>query len=251
MWENIRTEVESLIMEDLQLKSYLHPLVLNHENIVSSVVNILARKLRCDPLPQSELEEIMLDAMSSAPAVAGCLEQDISQYVKKDPACLHYSTPLLFYKGFLSIAAYRAANRLWLMNRKTIALYIQSLCSEVFGVDIHPAATIEGGVMIDHATSVVIGETCTIESGVSLFQGVTLGGRGYETGKRHPNIKKDATIYSSSSVLGNVTIGEKAIVAAGSMVLKNVDSNTTVAGIPAVEISNEMRVIENKEENGD
>jgi len=118
-----------------------------------------------------------------------------------------------------------------------MALFFQNRSSEVFGIDIHPAADIAGGVMIDHGTGVVIGETSVIESQVSIFQGVTLGGRGYETGKRHPNIKKGATIFASSTILGDITIDEKAIVAAGSLVLKDVKKETTVAGIPAKEVN--------------
>ena len=116
-----------------------------------------------------------------------------------------------------------------------MALFLQNRASEVFGVDIHPAATIAGGVMIDHATGVVIGETSDIEKGVSIFQGVTLGGKGFESGKRHPNIKQGATVFAASTVLGNITVGRNSIVAAGSLVLHNVDDNKTVAGVPAQE----------------
>ena len=118
-----------------------------------------------------------------------------------------------------------------------MALFLQNRASEVFGVDIHPAAQIAEGVMIDHGTGVVIGETSVIEANVSIFQGVTLGGRGFSSGKRHPNIKTGASIFASSTILGDITIGERAVVAAGSLVLKDVAANTTVAGIPAKIIS--------------
>jgi serine O-acetyltransferase len=114
-----------------------------------------------------------------------------------------------------------------------MALFLQNRASEVFGVDIHPAAQIKGGVMIDHATGVVIGETSQIDENVSIFQGVTLGGRGTEDGDRHPKIKSGVSIYASSTILGNITIGKNSVVAAGSLVLKDVDSDTTVAGVPA------------------
>jgi serine O-acetyltransferase len=162
---------------------------------------------------------------------------DIVFFVENDPACKFLSTPLLFYKGFQGLAAYRSSNILWKAKRHTMALFIQNRSSEVFGVDIHPAAKIGGAVMIDHATGVVIGETCEIESGVSIFQGVTLGGKGFESGKRHPNIKKGASIFAASTILGDITIGEGAIVAAGSLVLKDVPEKTTVAGVPAKIIS--------------
>lgn len=131
-----------------------------------------------------------------------------------------------------------------------MALFFQNRASEVFGIDIHPAAQIAGGVMIDHGTGVVIGETSVIESQVSIFQGVTLGGRGDEVGKRHPNIKRGATIFASSTILGDITIGEKAIVAAGSLVLKDVKKETTVAGIPAKEV-NKLNILNKSWDPGD
>ena len=114
-----------------------------------------------------------------------------------------------------------------------MALFFQNRASEVFGVDIHPAAEIKGGVMIDHATGVVIGETSKIDKNVSIYQGVTLGGKGFEEGDRHPKIQSGVSIFASSTVLGNITIGQNAKVAAGSLVLKDVEAETTVAGIPA------------------
>ena len=154
-------------------------------------------------------------------------------FKENDPACDYYSTPILFYKGYQGLATYRAANCLWKNNRHTMALFFQNRASEIFGVDIHPAAEIKGGVMIDHATGVVIGETTTIDENVSIYQGVTLGGKGFEIGDRHPKIKSGVSIFASSTVLGNITIGKNAKVAAGSLVLKDVEAETTVAGIPA------------------
>ena len=147
--------------------------------------------------------------------------------------CKYFSTPILFYKGFQGLATYRAANCLWNDDRHTMALFFQNRASEVFGVDIHPAADIKGGVMIDHATGVVIGETSKIDKNVSIYQGVTLGGKGFEVGDRHPKIESGVSIFASSTILGNITIGKNAKVAAGSLVLKDVDPDTTVAGIPA------------------
>jgi len=158
---------------------------------------------------------------------------DIVFFKDHDPACKYFSTPILFYKGFQGLATYRAAHCLWNNDRHTMALFFQNRASEVFGVDIHPAAEIKGGVMIDHATGVVIGETSKIDENVSIYQGVTLGGKGFEIGDRHPKIKSGVSIFASSTVLGNITIGKNAKVAAGSLVLKDVEAETTVAGIPA------------------
>ena len=161
------------------------------------------------------------------------LIKDLVFFKDHDPACDYYSTPILFYKGYQGLATYRAANCLWKNKRHTMALFFQNRASEIFGVDIHPAADIKGGVMIDHATGVVIGETTTIDENVSIYQGVTLGGKGFDTGDRHPKIKSGVSIYASSTILGNITLGKNSTVAAGSLVLKDVEPNTRVAGIPA------------------
>jgi len=194
--------------------------------------------LNSDALASKDIKNFILDVYKNCDGIAESLEKDLLFFKENDPACKYFSTPILFYKGFQGLAAYRAANCLWKNDRHTMALFIQNRASEVFGVDIHPAAEILGGVMIDHATGVVIGETTKIEENVSIFQGVTLGGKGNERGDRHPKIKKGASIYASSTILGNITIGENSTVAAGSLVLKDVEPNTTVAGIPAKILSN-------------
>jgi serine O-acetyltransferase len=180
-----------------------------------------------------DVKKFIIDVYRECKDIEPALEADLKFFKDQDPACKYYSTPLLFYKGFLGLATYRAANCLWHDERHTMALFFQNRASEVFGVDIHPAAKIAGGIMIDHATGVVIGETAEIETEVSIFQGVTLGGKGFDSGKRHPNIKKGASIFAASTILGNITIGENSIVAAGSLVLRDVDRDTTVAGVPA------------------
>ena len=180
-----------------------------------------------------DIKKFIIDVYRDCKGIEESLEEDIKFFKDHDPACNYFSTPLLFYKGFLGLATYRAAHCLWNDDRHTMALFFQNRASEVFGVDIHPAAKIAGGVMIDHATGVVIGETSEIESEVSIYQGVTLGGKGFESGKRHPNIKKGASIFAASTVLGDITVGENAIIAAGSLVLNDVIKNSTVAGVPA------------------
>ena len=184
---------------------------------------------------QDERESI-LDVYKKCDHIEDDLINDLIFFKDHDPACKYFSTPILFYKGFQGLATYRAAHCLWNDNRHTMALFFQNRASEIFGVDIHPAAKISGGVMIDHATGVVIGETSVIDENVSIYQGVTLGGKGFENGDRHPKIKSGVSIFASSTILGNITIEKNAKVAAGSLVLKDVKKNTTVAGIPAKEI---------------
>lgn len=233
VWEDIKKEVNLRIEAEPSLSPYLDLLILSQDSLISSIASVLASKLNSDALSSSNIKEFILEAYMSCEDIENSLREDLIYFVKNDPACKYYSTPILFYKGYQGLATYRAANCLWKNDRHTMALFLQNRASEVFGVDIHPAAQIKGGVMIDHATGVVIGETSQIDESVSIFQGVTLGGRGTEDGDRHPKIKSGVSIYASSTILGNITIGKNSVVAAGSLVLKDVDSDTTVAGVPA------------------
>ena len=235
LWKEIESEVRLRIDAEPTLGPFLNSLVLSQKDLLAAVASILASKLHSDALSATDIKKFILDVYRDCKEIEPALEADLRFFKKNDPACKYFSTPLLFYKGFLGLATYRAAHCLWNGERHTMALFLQNRASEVFGVDIHPAATIAGGVMIDHATGVVIGETSDIEKGVSIFQGVTLGGKGFESGKRHPNIKQGATVFAASTVLGNITVGRNSIVAAGSLVLHNVDDNKTVAGVPAKE----------------
>ena len=233
VWEDIKKEVNLRIEAEPSLSPYLDLLILSQDSLISSIASVLASKLNSDALSSSNIKEFILEAYMSCEDIENSLREDLIYFVKNDPACKYYSTPILFYKGYQGLATYRAANCLWKNDRHTMALFLQNRASEVFGVDIHPAAQIKGGVMIDHATGVVIGETSQIDENVSIFQGVTLGGRGTEDGDRHPKIKSGVSIYASSTILGNITVGKNSVVAAGSLVLKDVDSDTTVAGVPA------------------
>ena len=237
VWSVIKEEVRLRIQAEPTLEPYLNLLVLSQDSLVSAIASIISSKLNSDALSSKDIKNFILDVYKNCDGIAESLEEDLIFFKDNDPACKYYSTPILFYKGFQGLAAYRAANCLWKNERHTMSLFIQNRASEVFGVDIHPAAEILGGVMIDHATGVVIGETAKIDKNVSIFQGVTLGGKGNERGDRHPKIQSGVSIYASSTVLGNITIGINSTIAAGSLVLKDVDPNTTVAGIPAKVLS--------------
>ena len=237
VWGVIKEEVRLRIQAEPTLEPYLNLLVLSQDSLVSAIASIISSKLNSDALSSKDIKNFILDVYKNCDGIAESLEEDLIFFKDNDPACKYYSTPILFYKGFQGLAAYRAANCLWKNERHTMSLFIQNRASEVFGVDIHPAAEILGGVMIDHATGVVIGETSKIDKNVSIFQGVTLGGKGNERGDRHPKIQSGVSIYASSTVLGNITIGKNSTIAAGSLVLKDVDPNTTVAGIPAKVLS--------------
>ncbi|MBO6102531.1 MAG: hypothetical protein J6P03_04670, partial [Opitutales bacterium] len=147
--------------------------------------------------------------------------------------CQSYLEPLMYFKGFLAITAYRVSHILWNENRRHLALYFQSLISEIFAVDIHPAAKFGGGIMLDHATSFVAGETSVVEDDVSILHEVTLGGTSAEPVDRHPKVHSGVLIGAGAKLIGNIQIGRGAKIGAGSVVLNDVAPHTTVAGVPA------------------
>ena len=236
IFPKIKDEIKLRINAEPSLEPYLNNLILSQNSLIDSVASVLASKLNSDALSSNKIKEFILDVYHKCDHIEEDLINDIIFFKDHDPACKYFSTPILFYKGFQGLATYRAANCLWNDDRHTMALFFQNRASEVFGVDIHPAADIKGGVMIDHATGVVIGETSKIDKNVSIYQGVTLGGKGFEVGDRHPKIESGVSIFASSTILGNITIGKNAQVAAGSLVLKDVDPDTTGAGIPAKQL---------------
>ena len=233
IWNEIKDEINLRINAEPSLKPYLSSLITSQDNFLACIASILASKLNSNALSSEDIKKFILEVFTNCEGIEDSLIKDLIFFKENDPACDYYSTPILFYKGYQGLATYRAANCLWKNNRHTMALFFQNRASEIFGVDIHPAAEIKGGVMIDHATGVVIGETTTIDENVSICQGVTLGGKGLDIGDRHPKIQSGVSIYASSTILGNIIIGENSTVAAGSLVLKDVEPNTRVAGIPA------------------
>ena len=210
IWNEIQNEVKLRIEAAPSLEPYLNQLILSQDNLINSVAAVLASKLNSDALSSDKIKEFILDVYHKCDHIEEDLINDIVFFKDHDPACKYFSTPILFYKGFQGLATYRAANCLWNNDRHTMALFFQNRASEVFGVDIHAAAEIKGCVMIDHATGVVIGETSKIDKNVSIYQGVTLGGKGFEEGDRHPKIQSGVSIFASSTVLGNITIGQNA-----------------------------------------
>jgi serine O-acetyltransferase len=224
VWHHILDEARTTATEEPLLRDYLVSTLLNHDNLNTALSHHLANKLASIAAPASMLRTIMSDIFSD-PDVLNKVARDIQATVDRDSACTLYSSPFLYFKGFLSLQAYRAAHHLWTQGKTSMALLLQHRISVTFAVDIHPAAMIGSGVMIDHATGLVIGETA-----------VTLGGTGKDIGDRHPKIRKGVLIGPGATILGNIEIGEGAMVAASSVVLKAVAPHTIVAGVPAVAV---------------
>jgi len=233
IWQQLRTEAEQVIKKEPLLASYVYACVLNHDSLASSLGFILANKLSDGVMPAVTVQELYESACKASPEIIDRATADIVAVFERDAAICSYLPVILYLKGFQSIQVHRLAHHLWLNDRRELALFIQSRNSEVFGVDIHPACVMGKGIMFDHATGIVIGETSVIEDNVSILQQVTLGGTGNEQGDRHPKIKSGVLISAGAKVLGNITIGESAKIGAGSVVLHDVEAHTTVVGIPA------------------
>ncbi|MFK7864908.1 MAG: serine O-acetyltransferase [Pseudohongiellaceae bacterium] len=233
LWQRLRAEAQTVIAEEPLLASYVYACVLNHKSLESSLSFILANKLSDDVMPAVTVRELFDSAFSALPEIIEDAKYDIEAVFERDAAINSFLPVILYMKGFHAIQVHRLAHHLWNQERTELALFIQSRNSEVFSVDIHPACVMGKGIMFDHATGIVIGETTVIEDNVSVLQQVTLGGTGNEQGNRHPKIRSGVLISAGAKVLGNIEVGEGAKVGAGSVVLSAVEPHTTVVGVPA------------------
>lgn len=233
LWHTIRAEVEAAAREEPMLASFLHLTVLRHDSLAHVLAFHLSSKLSSSTMDARALYETFLHVLQHHPDITRAVESDIAACYERDPACDAYSLPLLYFKGFHAIQTHRINHALWRQERKTLAYFLQNRASEVFGVDIHPGAKFGCGIMFDHGTGIVIGETAVLGNNISLLHGVTLGGSGKQSGDRHPKVGDGVMIGANASILGNIRIGNCAKIGAGSVVIRDVDAQTTVVGVPA------------------
>ena len=233
VWNRILTEAHEAVKNEPMLGGLIHSSVLHHGSIECALAYRTALKLASGEMSEQLIREICDTAYAADPGLALAARADIMAVYDRDPACHRFLQPLLFFKGFQAVQAYRVAHWLWTTGRQDLAYFFQMRVSETFGVDIHPAARIGKGIMIDHAHSIVIGETAVVGDNVSMLHSVTLGGTGKEEEDRHPKIGEGVLIGAGAKVLGNIHIGHCSRIAAGSVVLHDVPPKTTVAGVPA------------------
>ncbi|MFT4900864.1 MAG: serine O-acetyltransferase [Lentimonas sp.] len=232
-WNEILKCANEIVAKEPALSTLLNETVLKRESFVECLTYRLTRKLVNHSASIEVLQATFREAFLHRPSILQDIACDMIAVNERDPACPNILTPLLYFKGFHALVCYRVSHYLWMEDRCEFALYLQSLISETFAVDIHPAAKIGCGILLDHATGFVAGETAVIESNVSILHEVTLGGTGKERGDRHPKVRSGVLIGAGAKILGNVEIGEGARVGAGSVVLKDVPPHTSVAGVPA------------------
>ncbi|ODS24295.1 serine O-acetyltransferase [Candidatus Endobugula sertula] len=233
VWSVMRQTSEEHAVQEPLLASFFHTTILNHSTLEAALSFHLANKLGSPTASALLMREIIEEALKESENISHSVRADIVATYQRDSACDCLSTSFLFYKGFHALQAYRVANWLWANERYSLASFLQNHSATAFSVDIHPAAKIGKGIMLDHATGIVIGETAVVEDNVSIMQSVTLGGTGKETGDRHPKVREGVVIGAGAKILGNIEIGEGAHVSSGSVVLHSVPARTIVAGVPA------------------
>ena len=233
IWLCLRQEASDALVAEPGLASMLHSTILSHDDLASALSYHIARKMGDDSIRGMTLREIVQKAYERDHGLIEAAEADLQAVYERDPAAKGYLQAFMFFKGFLSLHVHRVAHRLWQDGRLTMAHLLQSRVSELFQIDINPAARIGKGVFLDHGTGIVIGETAVVGDDCSILQGVTLGGTGAERGDRHPKIGKGVLLGAGANVLGNITVGDYAKIASGSVVLKPVPAHCTAAGVPA------------------
>ncbi len=233
VWATIKAEAQTILDTEPAMAGVVYGAVLHHKSLESALAYRISQKLASGDMSESVLNEVCIEALADAPGMGQAARADIVAIMDRDPACHRSIQPLLYFKGFLAVQAYRVAHWLWLKGREDMAYFFQMRCSEMFGVDIHPGAVIGQGLMIDHAHSIVIGETTVVGDNVSMLHSVTLGGSGKEDDDRHPKIGNGVLLGAGAKVLGNIKVGHCSRVAAGSVVLRDVPPCKTVAGVPA------------------
>lgn len=233
IWRRLRFEAGQAAEREPTLASYLNATVLNHDRFSAALCYQLAQKAGGPDMSALQVREICEQAYASDPAIVAAAERDMQAVLDRDPATRSTLQPFLFFKGFLALQTHRVGHWLWGQGRETLAFFLQGRTSELYAVDIHPAAPIGSGVFIDHATGIVIGETARVGDDVSMLHGVTLGGTGKVFTDRHPKIERGVLLGAGAKVLGAITVGEEARVGSGSVVLTDVPPRCSVAGVPA------------------
>jgi serine O-acetyltransferase len=233
VWDAIRANAKAVVNDEPALTSMVMAHVLNHATFEAALISRLSERLADGDVSAELIRQAFADALLFRPEIAGESRADLAATLERDPAAHRAIVPFLYFKGFQAIQTHRFAHALWLAGRKDFALHLQSRSSQVFQVDINPLCRIGKGIMLDHATGFIAGETAVIGDNCSILQGVTLGGTGKADEDRHPKIGNGVLIGAGAKVLGNIKIGDCARIGAGSVVVHDVPARVTVVGVPA------------------
>jgi serine O-acetyltransferase len=230
-WEQIKHEAEVAVATEQQAGPQLYQGILSQPTLLSAICTVISHEIETELITAPTLKDLCMDLMTAADVY--CIRQDLQAATSRDPSIETAMEAILFHKGFHAIVCYRVGHRLWQANRTGLAYYMQSIVSRTYSADIHPACTIGSGIYLRVGVGVVIGETAVVGNDVTICEGVTLGGTGKESGDRHPKVGNGVIVYNGGTILGNIQIGEGAIVSAKSIVTKPLPPLAIVSGVPA------------------
>lgn len=233
VWDAVRAGARQILDAEPAMGHLALTSVLNHVSFEDALAHRLASRLGHEDVSADSIRQIFAEVLRDNPGIGEAARVDLAATLERDPACHRAVEPLLYFKGYQAIQTHRFAHALHKSGRRDFSLYLQSRSSQVFQADINPAVQMGRGIMLDHGTGLVIGETAVVGDNVSMLQNVTLGGTGKSDQDRHPKIGNGVLIGAGATVLGNIIVGDCSRIGAGSVVLKEVPPRTTVAGVPA------------------
>ena len=243
VWLSLRSEASKLSDKEPQMAGFVEQHILRHNSFSEAIVFCLASQTHHPSISFETIAQVFHEVIQSEPQILFDLCLDLRAYLQRDAACENLLMPLVYFKGFKALQIQRISHKLWTQGRRFLALFLQSQVASKFSVDIHPGATLGSGIMLDHATGIVIGETTVIGNNVSILHSVTLGGVGSESGNRHPKVESGVMISAGAKVLGNVSVGRGAKIGAGSLVIESVKPHSTVVGVPAKVVGENQKEI--------
>ena len=232
LWQSVRREAEAVAVRDPALAASLARSILDHPGLGSALALQIGQRLGAKDEDRARFGRSANEAFAAAPELVEAASLDLEGIVRHDPATAALLPPLLNFKGFVALQAWRVSNRLWRAGRKDLALLMQSASSERLQVSIHPSASIGTSVFLDHATGIIVGALTEIGDDVTILQNVTIG-RKPENPARAPRIGRGVLLSSGASVIGDVGIGDFAKIGAGAVVTCDVPAGCTVVGVPA------------------
>ncbi|MEJ8814320.1 serine O-acetyltransferase EpsC [Variovorax ureilyticus] len=232
LWRTLTDQAETLATTSPALGPYIRSSVLQREGFADCLAHVLGSALVHAAPPEVDLAPELLKLYAHNPGVVDAAAEDLVKLDAVNPACPDLLTGLLSFRGFQALQVYRLAHAMWQSGEKQFGALVQNWGALKYAIDIHPGARIGRRVFIDHGIGLVVGETSVIEDDVNIWHGVTLGSTLTESGDRHPKIRRGATICAGATILGNIEVGEFALVAADTVVLKNVPARTVVVGVP-------------------
>lgn len=232
LWRSVRREAESVLASDPLFGASLSAAILDHSDLDGALAHQIGERLGKHAADRELFARVAREAFHAAPDLVDAASRDMQSIAVHDPATTGLLPPLLNFKGYIALLAWRVSNWLWRHDRTDLALLLQSLSSDSLHVSIHPSASIGTSVFLDHATGIIVGSFAVIGDDVTIMQNVTVGRKQALPG-RAPRIGRGVLLSAGAAILGDVSVGDFAKIGAGSVVEHDVPGGCTAVGVPA------------------